>query len=245
MPRRSRLARGQAHRRNLRLQTRSHSSHKIISPFRERAFPRTRPGATTVARNRAGNDMTPAQLAGRADMSAVDSTYAWIRLFVALVLGTIGSVGMWSYVVVLPPVQADFGILRNARLDALHHGDDRLRVRRRRDGAACRPLRHRGPGDPGTLLTALGYHRCGLCAEHLGAGRRACGDRHRLLRHVRADRLGHVALVQEAARHRDRHRVMRQLCVRRDLAADRAAFRHQPTAGARRISASASSASSP
>jgi len=49
----------------------------------------------------------------RADLSGVDSTYAWIRLFVALVLGTIGSVGMWSYVVVLPPVQADFGILRN------------------------------------------------------------------------------------------------------------------------------------
>ena len=49
----------------------------------------------------------------RADFGAVDSTYAWIRLFVALVLGTIGSVGMWSYVVVLPPVQADFGILRN------------------------------------------------------------------------------------------------------------------------------------
>src|SRR5215212_6124665 len=46
-------------------------------------------------------------------MSAVDSTYAWIRLFVALVLGTIGSVGMWSYVVALPPVQADFGVLRN------------------------------------------------------------------------------------------------------------------------------------
>src|ERR1044071_7840738 len=49
----------------------------------------------------------------RADFSAVDSTYAWIRLFVALVLGTIGSVGMWSYVVMLPPVQTDFGILRN------------------------------------------------------------------------------------------------------------------------------------
>ena len=53
-------------------------------------------------------------------MSGVDSTYAWIRLFVALVLGTIGSVGMWSYVVALPPVQADFGILRNAALAALH-----------------------------------------------------------------------------------------------------------------------------
>jgi MFS family permease len=46
-------------------------------------------------------------------MGGVDSTYAWVRLCVALVLGTIGSVGMWSYVVVLPPVQADFGILRN------------------------------------------------------------------------------------------------------------------------------------
>ena len=54
------------------------------------------------------------QAASRADIDAVDSTYAWIRLFVALVLGTIGSVGMWSYVVALPPVQADFGILRNA-----------------------------------------------------------------------------------------------------------------------------------
>ena len=54
------------------------------------------------------------QAAGRAEFDAVDSTYAWIRLFVALVLGTIGSVGMWSYVVALPPVQADFGILRNA-----------------------------------------------------------------------------------------------------------------------------------
>ena len=56
--------------------------------------------------------MTPIH-PGRADMSGVDSNYAWVRLFVALVLGTIGSVGMWSYVVALPPVQADFGVLRN------------------------------------------------------------------------------------------------------------------------------------
>jgi MFS family permease len=52
--------------------------------------------------------------ARHAEFGGVDSTYAWVRLFVALVLGTIGSVGMWSYVVALPPVQADFGILRNA-----------------------------------------------------------------------------------------------------------------------------------
>jgi MFS family permease len=54
------------------------------------------------------------QTAGRAEFDAVDSTYAWVRLSVALVLGTVGSVGMWSYVVALPAVQADFGILRNA-----------------------------------------------------------------------------------------------------------------------------------
>ena len=42
----------------------------------------------------------------------VDSRYAWLRLGVALVLATIGSVGMWSYVVFLPAVQADFGIQR-------------------------------------------------------------------------------------------------------------------------------------
>jgi len=42
----------------------------------------------------------------------VDSRAAWLRLAAALALGTIGSVGMWSYVVVLPSIQADFGILR-------------------------------------------------------------------------------------------------------------------------------------
>jgi MFS family permease len=45
-------------------------------------------------------------------MGAVDSPYAWIRLCIALVIGTIGGAGMWSYVVALPAVQADFGIDR-------------------------------------------------------------------------------------------------------------------------------------
>jgi MFS family permease len=35
-----------------------------------------------------------------------------MRLAVALALGTVGSVGMWSFVVALPAVQADFGIAR-------------------------------------------------------------------------------------------------------------------------------------
>jgi MFS family permease len=44
----------------------------------------------------------------------VDSKAAWIRLGVALLIGTVGSVGMWSFVVALPSVQADFGIDRGA-----------------------------------------------------------------------------------------------------------------------------------
>ena len=44
--------------------------------------------------------------------SDIDSTYAWMRLGVALAVGTVGSVGMWSFVVALPAVQADFGVAR-------------------------------------------------------------------------------------------------------------------------------------
>ncbi len=48
----------------------------------------------------------------RETVSDIDSSYAWIRLAIALALGTIGGIGMWSVVVVLPAVQADFGISR-------------------------------------------------------------------------------------------------------------------------------------
>ena len=50
--------------------------------------------------------------AGPGPASELDSSYAWARLAVAMVLGTIGSVGMWSFVVALPAVQADFGVDR-------------------------------------------------------------------------------------------------------------------------------------
>jgi MFS family permease len=43
-----------------------------------------------------------------------DSRAAWVRLAIALVIGSIGSVGMWSVVVVIPIVQADFGATRGA-----------------------------------------------------------------------------------------------------------------------------------
>ncbi|WP_461333235.1 MFS transporter [Bradyrhizobium embrapense] len=41
-----------------------------------------------------------------------DSRRAWLRLGVAVVIGSLGSVGMWSVVVALPAVQTDFGATR-------------------------------------------------------------------------------------------------------------------------------------
>jgi len=42
----------------------------------------------------------------------VESAYAWTRLAVTLILSTIGGVGMWSVVVALPAVQAEFAVAR-------------------------------------------------------------------------------------------------------------------------------------
>ena len=43
-----------------------------------------------------------------------DSRLAWVRLALALAIGSVGSVGMWSVVVALPVVQAEFGATRGA-----------------------------------------------------------------------------------------------------------------------------------
>jgi MFS family permease len=49
-----------------------------------------------------------------ADLQApgAESPYAWARLWAALALMTIGGAGMYSMAVVLPPLQAEFGIAR-------------------------------------------------------------------------------------------------------------------------------------
>lgn len=52
--------------------------------------------------------------AGAATPKLTDSPYAWWRLAVSVLLSTIGGVGMWSVVVVLPAMQADFGVDRAA-----------------------------------------------------------------------------------------------------------------------------------
>jgi MFS family permease len=43
-----------------------------------------------------------------------ESPYAWARLLAALSLASIGGVGMWSVIVALPAVQAEFGVARSA-----------------------------------------------------------------------------------------------------------------------------------
>src|SRR5262245_49397623 len=43
-----------------------------------------------------------------------ESAYAWTRLLAALMLSTIGGVGMWSVIVALPAVQAEFAVARSA-----------------------------------------------------------------------------------------------------------------------------------
>jgi len=41
-----------------------------------------------------------------------DSSYAWIRLWVTVVVATIGGIGMWSTPIMLPTMQAEFGVDR-------------------------------------------------------------------------------------------------------------------------------------
>ncbi len=44
--------------------------------------------------------------------SFLDSRYSWVRLGITLLIATVGNVGMWSIIVIMPAVQAEFGIDR-------------------------------------------------------------------------------------------------------------------------------------
>lgn len=45
-------------------------------------------------------------------MPSIETPYSWLRLAVSITLSTLGCVGLWSLVVALPAVQADFGVHR-------------------------------------------------------------------------------------------------------------------------------------
>ncbi|WGR98326.1 MFS transporter [Bradyrhizobium sp. ISRA443] len=55
---------------------------------------------------------TYSQYSLETDQFIPDSRRAWLRLAVAVVIGSLGSVGMWSVVVALPVVQSDFAATR-------------------------------------------------------------------------------------------------------------------------------------
>ncbi len=48
-------------------------------------------------------------------IDALDSRYSWTRLAVSLLIATIGNVGMWAIIVIMPAMQAEF---QTARADA-------------------------------------------------------------------------------------------------------------------------------
>ena len=56
----------------------------------------------------------PAKDAGSIARGEPESAYAWTRLAVALLLSGVGGVGMWSVIVALPAIEAEFGVARSA-----------------------------------------------------------------------------------------------------------------------------------
>ncbi len=43
----------------------------------------------------------------------IDGPYAWLRLAASVALGTIGSIGFWGVIVILPTIQGEFGVARS------------------------------------------------------------------------------------------------------------------------------------
>ncbi len=104
-----------------------------------------------------GTVTTTQKVSDGARQQGVDSRYAWTRLGLALVLSTIGGVGMWSVVVALPAVQAEFGVARAQAalpytMAMLGFGVGGIVLGRMSDRFGILP-----PVIVGTLCLALGY----------------------------------------------------------------------------------------
>ena len=57
-------------------------------------------------------------------IAELDGAAAWRRLTAAVALAAIGGVGLWSSIVVLPTIEAEFGVDRGGASHPLHrdHG---------------------------------------------------------------------------------------------------------------------------
>lgn len=94
-----------------------------------------------------------------------ESAYAWMRLVVTLLLSTIGGVGMWSVVVALPAVQAEFGVARAEAsfpytLTMIGFGVSSIAMGRLGDRFGIMV-----PVVAGTIALALGYAAAGSAAS--------------------------------------------------------------------------------
>ncbi len=173
-----------------------------------------------------------------------DSRLAWVRLAVALAIGSIGSVGMWSVVVVAAGGAGR--IRRHARRGFAglypHHGG--FRRRRRRDRADHRPFRHRHGDGAQHRFPRLGLHPRRTFHHAVAVQCRVFPDRARHVGDLRAADGGSLALVRALSRTRGDHRRQRQLHRRHVLAAADHLRDFKPSAGAPPISPSAFSARS-
>ena len=154
----------------------------------------------------------------------VDSPAAWFRLVVAMTISTIGGVGMWSIMVALPTIQADFGVSRaDASLPftmvmfGFAGGGVLMGRLADRFGIAV-------PLALGTLAVSAGYLATGWSFKPVAGCERAPADRHRLFCKLRPADGRHIALVCAPARHCGVARRGWQLCRRHVVAACAAAF---------------------
>src|SRR5690349_18575151 len=73
---------------------------------------RARVGSSPARRRVIGFLMTTTAATAPDPARVIDSAYAWRRLAISVLLSTIGGVGMWSVVVMLPSIEAEFGVAR-------------------------------------------------------------------------------------------------------------------------------------
>ncbi len=137
----------------------------------------------------------------------IESPYAWTRLFVSLVLMTIGGSGMYTVAVVLPRIQAEFAVARGDAslpytLAMIGFGLGGVMMGRLADRFGVMvPVMHRRD------FSRHGFHRRRRVRQLVAVQPRArrVDGISRLLGDVRAARGRHVAMVFAPARHRDRH----------------------------------------
>ena len=189
--------------------------------------------------------MTSLQRAAGQAGSPIDSAAAWLRLAVAVLLSTVGGVGMWSVMVALPAIQTDFGV---SRADAslpftmvmIGFAGGGILMGRLADrfGIAV-------PLAIGTLALSAGYLATGWSSSLWQVALAHGADRDRLLGEFRPADGRHLALVRAPTRHRRRDRRRPEIISPARSGRRWCSISLPPTAGARPISASACSASSP